>query len=153
MTKIDLELLCDPEQFLFVYSWRVSVVGHRHATAKNEFVSNYNPDGPTSSILFVNAINLYGHEISQPLSTGNFKFLSQKEIEEFYMSKASATDDVGFILEFDLKYPAHLHESLNDYPLTAGTIKITHDILSLIGVLHVSSRPKRRWRQRPDSKT
>ena len=46
------------------------------------------------------------------------------------MSKTAATDDVGFILEFDLKYPVHLHESHNDYPLAAEKIKFTHDILS-----------------------
>ena len=46
------------------------------------------------------------------------------------MSKTAATDDVGFILEVDLKYPVHLHESHNDYPLAAENIKITHDMLS-----------------------
>ena len=47
MTKIELELLCDPEQFLFVENSireRVTVVSHRHATENNEFVPNYNPD-------------------------------------------------------------------------------------------------------------
>ena len=68
--------------------------------------------------------------MSQPLPTGNFKFLSPKEIEEFNMSKTAATDDVGFIFEVDLKYPEHLHESHNDYPLAAEKIKITHDMLS-----------------------
>ena len=68
--------------------------------------------------------------MSQPLSTGNFKFLSPKEIEEFNMSKTAAYDDVGFILEVDLKYPVHLHESHNDYPLAAEKIK-SHMICSL----------------------
>ena len=46
------------------------------------------------------------------------------------MSKTAVTDDVGFILEVDLKYPVHLHELHNDYPLPAEKIKITHDMLS-----------------------
>ena len=83
MTKLELELLCDPEQFLFVENsirGEASVVSHRHATANNELVSDYNPDDPISWILFVDANNLYGHAMSQPLPTGNFQFLSQKEI-------------------------------------------------------------------------
>ena len=73
---------------------------------------------------------IYSHAMSQSLPTENFKFLSQKEIEKFDMSKTAATDDVGFNLEVDLKYPVHLHELHNDYPLAAEKIKITHDVLS-----------------------
>ena len=83
MTKLDVELLCDPEQFLFDENsirGEVSVVSHTHATANNEFVANYKPNDPTSWILFVDANNLDGHAMSQPLPTGNFKFLSPKEI-------------------------------------------------------------------------
>ena len=41
MTKIELELICDPEQFLFVENsirGRASVVSHRYATKNNEIV-------------------------------------------------------------------------------------------------------------------
>ena len=122
-----------PEQFLFVESsfcGGVAVVRHRHTTANNEFVPDYNPDDPTSWILFVDANNLYGDAMSQPLSTGNFQFLSPKEIEEFDIAKTAATDDVGFILEVDLKYPKHLHESHNGYPLPQKKCKL-HKICSL----------------------
>ena len=93
MTKIELKLLCDPEQFLFVENsilGGVSVVSDRYATANNEFVPDYNPDDPTSWILFVDTNNLYGHAMSQPLPTGNFQFLFPKEIEEFDIAKNSS---------------------------------------------------------------
>ena len=73
---------------------------------------------------------MYGHAVSQPLPTGNFQFLSPKEIEEFNMSKTAATDDIGFILEVNLKYPVHLHESHSDYPLSAEKVMITQDMIS-----------------------
>ena len=38
-------------------------------------------------MLFVDANNLYGHAMSQPLPTRNFQYLSPKEIEEFYIAK------------------------------------------------------------------
>ena len=43
------------------------------------------------------------------------------------MFKTAGTGDIGFILEVDLKYPVHLYESHNDYPLAAEKVKITHD--------------------------
>ena len=112
MTKIELELLCDPEQFIFVENSRS--VSRKPQICNNEFVPNYKPNDPSSWILFVDAKYLYGHAMSLPLPTGNFEFLSPKEIEEFNMLKTAATDDDGFILEVDLKYPVHLHESHND---------------------------------------
>ena len=66
-TKIELELLCDPEQFLFVENsirGGVSVVSQRHSTANNEFVPNYNSDDPIWWILFVDANKLYGHAMT-----------------------------------------------------------------------------------------
>ena len=52
--------------------------------------------------------------------------LSAKKIEEFDISKIGATDDLGFILDVDPKYPVHLH----DYPLAAENVMITQDVLS-----------------------
>ena len=65
-----------------------------------------------------------------PFQQENYEFLSRKEIEEFDIAKTVATDAIGFILEVDLKYPVHLHESHNDYPLAAEKVKITQDMLS-----------------------
>ena len=68
--------------------------------------------------------------MSQPLPTGYFKFLSRKKIKKIDMSKTAAINHVGFILEVDLKYPVHLHELHNNYPLAAEKIKITlHNML------------------------
>ena len=129
MTKIELELLYDPEQFLFVQNSirvGVSVVTYRHSTANNEFVPDYNPDDPSTWVLFVDANNLYGLAMRQPLPTGNFQFLSPKEIDIFDIAKTVAIDDIGFILEVYLKYSVHLHES----HLAAEKVKIIQDMLS-----------------------
>ena len=110
----------------------VSVVSHRHATANNEFLPYNNSDNLTSWILFVDANNFYGHEMSQPLPTRNFKFLCAREIEEFHMSITAATDDILFIIEVALNYIVHIHEPEphTDYPFAAQKVKITQDILS-----------------------
>ena len=56
---------------------------------------------------------------------------SQHEILNLCLTcKKVATDDIGFILEVDFKYPLHLHESHNDYPLASKKVTITQDMLS-----------------------
>ena len=47
------------------------------------------------------------------------------------MSTTAASDDIGFFLEVNLKYPLYLHKWHNYYPLVAEKVKITHDMLSL----------------------
>ena len=81
-------------------------------------------------MIIADANNLYGHAMSHPLPTGNFQFPNLKEIGEFDMSKRAANDDIGFILDVDLKYPVNIHESHNDYPFSAENVKITQDMLS-----------------------
>ena len=39
-------------------------------------------------------------------------------------------NDVGYILEFDLKYLDELHELHNDYPLSPEKLTVTNDMLS-----------------------
>ena len=90
MTKMELELLCHPEQFIFVENsirGGVSVVSHRHATANNQFVPDYNPDDSTSWILFVDANNLYDHAMSQPIPIGIFNFCLQKKLRNLTSQK------------------------------------------------------------------
>ena len=38
-------------------------------------------------------------------------------------------NDVGYILEVDLKYPDELHELRNDYPLAPEKLTVTNDML------------------------
>ena len=69
-------------------------------------------------------------QLVNPFQREIFNFCLQNKIQEFDIANTVATDDIGFILEVDLKYPVHLHESHNDYPLAAEKVKITQDTLS-----------------------
>ena len=55
--------------------------------------------------------------MSQSLLVSDFKFLTQKEINNFDLDSISKNSETGYILECDLKYPKELHELHNDYPL------------------------------------
>ena len=63
--------------------------------------------------------------MSEALPIGDFPFLPEDEVASFDLDAATKFDDYGYILEVDLKYPDHLHDSHPDYPLAAEKLKIT----------------------------
>ena len=72
-TGVELELLTDYEQHLFIerrIRGGISIVSKRHAKANNPLVDDYDPEKPSSHILYLDANNLYGWAMSQPLPMG-----------------------------------------------------------------------------------
>ena len=51
-------------------------------------------------------------------------------MESFDVSSVADDASEGFILEVDLEYPSHLHDTHNDYPLAPERMKITDSMLS-----------------------
>ena len=68
--------------------------------------------------------------MSEALLIGDFTFLPEDEVASFDLDATTKSDDYGYILEVDLKYPEHLHDSHSDYPLAAEKLKITKEMLS-----------------------
>ena len=65
--------------------------------------------------------NLYGWEMSEYLSCGEFKWL--KNVDGFDVMSVSEKSLIGYFLEVDFEYPDELHELHNDYPLAQNTVK------------------------------
>ena len=66
----------------------------------------------------------------QDLPYSGFRFLSQKEIENFDLDSISENSPIDYILEVDLEYCKELHDLHNDYPLCPEKIEISYDMLS-----------------------
>ena len=58
----------------------ISMVSHRHATANNQYMENYNNEEPTRFIQYLDANNLYGWAMSQPMPTGGFQWVSHVSV-------------------------------------------------------------------------
>ena len=67
--------------------------------------------------------NLYDGGMSEVLPIGDFTFLPEDEVASFDLDSTTKFDDYGYILEIDLKYTEHLHDSHSDYPLAAEKLK------------------------------
>ena len=60
-TGVSLELLSDPDMYLFIEKGLrggISMVSHRHAIANTPQMQNYNPEKPTSYLMYLDANNL-----------------------------------------------------------------------------------------------
>ena len=74
---MELELPTDYDQHLFIEKGMrggISMVSKRHAKANNPLVEGYDPEKPSSHIQYLEVNNLYGWAMSQPLSTGAFRW-------------------------------------------------------------------------------
>ncbi len=71
----------------------------------------YDPEKPTKYITYLDANNLYGWAMSNPLPTGGFKWMEEEELDSWR--------NVPCTVEVDLVYPKELHDAHNEYPLAA----------------------------------
>ena len=133
MTNIKLELMTDIDMFQFIEKGMrggTSYISNRYGEANNKYMKTYNEKAPSKYIMYLDANNLYGWAMSQYLPTGNFKWLSQKQIEKTNLGEYTENSKKGLILEVDLEYPQELHDLHNDYPLGPEKVKVAEDMLS-----------------------
>ena len=133
MTNIKLELMNDIDMFQFIEKGLrggTAYIANRFGEANNKYMKTYNEKLPTKYIMYLDANNLYGWAMSQYLPTGNFKWLSQKQIKKTNLGKYTENSDKGLILEVDLEYPQELHNLHNDFPLGPEKIKVDKNMLS-----------------------
>ena len=100
----------------------ITQVVRKYAAASNPYMGDkFNPNVDTTYLQYLDANNLYGWAMSQPLPTGGFKWVdvNPKEISEL----ATRTDK-GYILEVDVSYPKDLHDSHNDLPFMCERMEI-----------------------------
>ena len=126
MTKINLELITDIDMQLFIEKGLrggISYIAHRHAEANNKYMKNYDPSKVSCYIPYLDANNLYGWAMSQPLPYRNFRWVEASGV-------IPKKKGIGHIYEVDLEYPEELHDLHNDYPCAAEKIKVTDEMLS-----------------------
>lgn len=80
--------------------------------------------------MYLDANNLYGWAMSQPLPIRNFTFLTEDEISSIDFCSIPEDSKTGYIIECDLHYPPELNDSHNDYPLAAENLLVSEDMFS-----------------------
>lgn len=65
-----------------------------------------------------------------PLPVGDFQWLSEEEIEDLNWMSMKENQSTGYIVEVDLDYPDHLHDSHNSFPAAPERLTINREMLS-----------------------
>ena len=133
MTNIKLELMTDIDMFQFIENGMrggVSYIANQYGNANNKYMKKYDEKALSKYIMYLDANNLYGWAMSQYLPTGNFKWMTDKEISKIDLGKYKADGKKGLIPEVDLEYPQELHDIHNDYPVAPEKVKVSNNMLS-----------------------
>ena len=105
-TEVRLELLNDVDMLLMIEKGiccGVSTITKRYAEANNPYMKTYDSSSPNKYISYLDANNLYGWAMLQPLPTHGFEWMSEEELEN-WRSHSYETSE-ACILEVDLEYP------------------------------------------------
>ena len=128
-----LELLTDYDQYLMVEQGLrggIAMISHRHAEANNpEMGQGYDPSQEHSYISYLDANNLYGWAMVQPLPEGDFRWEQERDADAL-ISEYAENPDRGCFVKCDIHYPQELHDEHNDYPLAPERKLVTQEMLS-----------------------
>ena len=120
ITKVQLELLSDPDIFLMIESGirgGIATISHHRAKANNEYMgTQFDPAEESKFISYLVANNLYGWTMSNQLPTSGFKWMTDNERDDW--------KHLSCFLEVELEYPEELHDLHNDYSLASERDKI-----------------------------
>lgn len=132
-STLELELLTDPDMHLFIdkgLRGGIAMISKRYAKANNPYLNDYDPQRSSNYLMYLDANNLYGWAMCQPLPTHAFDWLSSDCMKSLQVNSIPFEGDTGYIFEVDMEYPKELHDGHNDYPLAPESFKIEQDMLS-----------------------
>ena len=124
-TGIKLELLTDPDIHLMFERGIIGGITQavcKYASANNKCMGDkFDPKSESSYLQYLDANNLYGWAMSQPLPAGRFKWVDVNPNE---ISKLATRTDNSYILEVDVSYPKELHNHHNDLSFMCERMEI-----------------------------
>ena len=124
-TGIKLKLLTNPDMLLmFERGIRggIAQAVRKYALANNKYMGDrFDSKSESSYLQYLDANNLYGWAMSQPLPTGGFKWVDVNPNE---ISELATRTDKGYLLEVDVRYPKELHNQHNDLPFMCERMEI-----------------------------
>ena len=125
ITKIELELIKDPDMYIFFEKGAkggISYTSNRYIKANNTYLKSYYSKKESKHTIYLETNNLYGYAVSKVLPTSGFKWIDPKEFNLNNSKKCV----LKLILNILNSYtPLH-----HDYPLAPGKIEIEREMLS-----------------------
>ena len=130
MAKINLELITDPDMYIFFKKdtrGGIYLISNRYSKASNQYLKAYDLKPESKHIIYFDANSLYECAMSRFLPTSGFKQLDSKE---FDLNKYTSNISKGCFLEVDLEFSKESRELHDDYPLAPDKIELKREMLS-----------------------
>ena len=127
----EIELVSDMDMFQFFEKGMrggTSYIAHRHSTANNKYMETYDEKVEDKYLMYLDANNLYGWAMSQPLPNGEFEWV--EDVESIRLEDYQEDSSRGMVLEVDMEYPKELHDLHNGYLLAPESKEISASMLS-----------------------
>ena len=119
-TGINLQTLQDKDVILLLENnihGGISIMGDRYVKSDED-----------KKILYVDANNLYGHSMSEPLPYDEIKFDNNVKLEDILNTPDDS--DIGYLIEVDLKYSNNIKEKTKHFPFAPVNEKINPEDFS-----------------------
>ena len=103
MTGINLELITDTDMYQMVEKdlrGGISYISNRYSKPNNKYMCDYDKDKVRPYLTYLDANNLNGWVMSQPIPTGGFKWLKEDKWDDIYRKEG-----IAHFIECDLEYP------------------------------------------------
>ena len=116
ISEMKLELLTNPDMYLMVEAvirGGNSTITKRYAKANNRYMNTHDREKESSFIPYLDANNLYGWAMSQPLPVDGCEWMPACKLPHWNF--ICEDDGIGCILEVDLEYPKAIHDAHNEY--------------------------------------
>ena len=115
MTKVELDIIKDSNMLMLmeqgIRGGFSGVLGKRIVKANNKYLPDFDPTKPSNYLLYLDANNLYGWAMSQPLPTNDFKW---EDDLEYYKHIPKGR---GCFITCDLKYTTEAQIKTQRFPL------------------------------------
>ena len=134
LTGCEIDFIYDQEMFLFIrraLRGGLTNVNQKLAIGNNSFLQDYDPTKKTSYIIYLDINGLYSSTMTKKLPRTNLRWENftldslKKTIDKY-----DSSNNVGYFIECDLKYPKEIHNLTKDLPLAPEHRIITENMMS-----------------------
>ena len=97
MTEVKLGKISDIDKYLFIEKGSrggISYISKRYAKASNKYMSDYDPEKPSTFITYLDKNNLYGWSMSEYLPHKEFEWL--KSVDGFDVNSINERTEIGY---------------------------------------------------------
>lgn len=132
-TNCVMDFVHDLETFNFLklgLRGGVAMIPHRYAFANNPELKDYDPNQPTTHLVYLDCNALYSSIMTKKLPYKKLRWVSDLQGFEQKIDEYTPDDRIGYFIECDLDYPTDIHDLTRDLPLAPEHKVVQPNMLS-----------------------